>query len=926
MKLATRMSALLLLLGLVFAPGAWAQTATLVGTVTDATDNQSLPGANILLLDANGAQVTGAAAGMDGQYTISGIPAGSYTVQARFVGYQDSNTDVTLSAGESRTLDITLTQAGFELNTVIVSASRRAEKALDAPASISVLSAREVSEDYGTSSVAALRNTTGVDMAQTGVDRREVVLRGFNNAFSGAAFVLTDYRQAAVPSLAVNIYSIMPNMNVDVDHIEVVRGPGSALYGAGVDAGVIHFVTKDPFTNPGTTVSISGGERSWFGFQGRHAGVVNQNFGYKVSAQYARGDDWELDPNDPEDQIQIDIDGPRNNKYEKLNVNGTLEYRANGGVSVIANGGYSALTATVLSGIGTVQADNFGYAYGQLRLIAGNFFAQFYLNRNNAGDSFVYGGDKVVDKGMLYNAQAQYDLSMANGRQQFIIGVDLELTRPDTEGTILGRNESDDAISEYGAYVQSQTALSPKLDFTVALRGDYNNINEKFQVSPRAALVFKPAAGHNVRATYNRAFSSFGVNSLFLDIVGAQVGPITVRGRGAAKGFTWERNPAFAGIAGTDLVASSLIPTSLGAPTPAGMPLDATYASVHAGIAAIPVDVLTQILQQAGLPVNEQATALLVQLLSPENTQVQGFSRGLLAIPDLSGGAPKIVSDLTDIKPLDQTVSQTVELGYKGVINNRILFAIDGYYTQKKNFVGPLLMETPTVLVPTLSNDLTGALATGIAGNQILNGLLGQLGVTPEAAAALVVGFAADDLPDATTPIAIVQPRENNPGIGQVPELMLTYRNFGNVDYYGIDASVQVQANERLNLFGNMSFVSDDFFDNKALGEDNEALAIALNAPAFKAKLGFNYAVPNSFSVNASARYTDAFPVQSGPYVGIVEDAFLIDVGAGYDFSNVAPGLRVDLGITNILDDQKRQFVGAPKIGRQAILRLTFTR
>ncbi len=52
--------------------------------------------------------------------------------------------------------------------------------------------------DVGMSSIEALRTTTGVDMAQTGIDRREVVLRGFNNAFSTATYVLTDYRQAAV--------------------------------------------------------------------------------------------------------------------------------------------------------------------------------------------------------------------------------------------------------------------------------------------------------------------------------------------------------------------------------------------------------------------------------------------------------------------------------------------------------------------------------------------------------------------------------------------------------------------------------------------------------------------------------------------------------------------------------------------------------
>src|SRR5690606_30844047 len=115
---------------------------------------------------------------------------------------------------------------------------------------------------------------------------------------SGAAYTMTDYRPAAVPALAVNVYSLMPIPSLDLERIEVVRGPGSALYGAGVDAGVIHFITKDAFNHPGTSLAISGGERSYFSGQLRHAGVINSRIGYKITGAYAQGDDWELGPND----------------------------------------------------------------------------------------------------------------------------------------------------------------------------------------------------------------------------------------------------------------------------------------------------------------------------------------------------------------------------------------------------------------------------------------------------------------------------------------------------------------------------------------------------------------------------------------------------------------------------------------------------
>ncbi len=927
MNLSIRISALLTLLTILAAPAAWAQSASVSGTVVDATDNGPLAGANVVLLQGD-ALVTGAATDVDGRYAITDIAPGTYTLRARFVGYQEYDAELTLAPGETRALDIALSQGGIELNTVVVTASRRAEKVLDAPASISVITAREIEQSVGASSVDALRNTTGVDMAQTGIDRREMVLRGFNNAFSGATYVLTDYRQAAVPSLNVNIYSIMPNLNIDLDHIEVVRGPGSALYGAGVDAGVVHFVTKDPFTHPGTTISVQGGERSFFGLQGRHAGVLaNGQLGYKITGAYGQANDWELDPNDPIDAVQIATDGVRNNDYEKLNLNGSLEYRPSEGVSVIANGGFSSIKATVLSGIGTVQADGFGYSYGQLRFQAGNFFAQTYFNKNDAGDSFVYGGGKTVDKGVLINAQAQYDLELAEGREQLIFGADLELTRPNTEGTILGRNENNDNIDEYGVYAQSTTALSPKLDLILAARGDYNNVIETFQVSPRAGLVFKPTNAHTFRATYNRAFSSPSTNSLFLDIIAGQLPgtDIFIRGRGAANGFTWERNPDFAAFAGTDLVASSLNPAALGAPQPVGLPLDATYAALYQGLAAIPADQLALLLQSQGIPVDAATAAALVGLLNPAVTQVQGFSRGVMAKLNLSTLTFDPVTDLVDIAPLDQTITQTVEVGYKGIFNNKVLFAVDGYWTQKEDFVGPLAMETPFVLVPTLSGDLTAALTNGISNNAVLAGTLAAFGLSPEAVAGLIVGLAGSQLPDASTPVAIVQARENNPGIGKTPELMLSYRNFGKLTYWGIDASIQVLATKELSFFGNVSVVSDDFFDNTELEESNTSLSLALNAPKFKTKFGARYDGASGFSANIAGRYSDSFPVQSGPYVGTVDSFFLLDLGVGYAFSGEMQGLRLDLGVSNVFDNEHREFIGAPKLGRMAIARATYS-
>ena len=100
---------------------AWAQnTGKLTGTVTDAETGEPLPGANVII---QGTQ-RGAATNVDGQYTILGIPVGSYDVQASFVGYTPVTVnDVEINSGYTRELNFSL-QPGTQLEEVVVQYER----------------------------------------------------------------------------------------------------------------------------------------------------------------------------------------------------------------------------------------------------------------------------------------------------------------------------------------------------------------------------------------------------------------------------------------------------------------------------------------------------------------------------------------------------------------------------------------------------------------------------------------------------------------------------------------------------------------------------------------------------------------------------------------------------------------------------------
>ncbi|NIQ85767.1 MAG: TonB-dependent receptor plug domain-containing protein, partial [Acidobacteria bacterium] len=89
----------------------------------------------------------------------------------------------------------------LELDPLVVVVGRREEKAIDAPASVSVVPRVTVTERAALSAADHMKAVPGVDVSQGGLVQSNVVGRGFNNIFSGALLTLIDNRYASVPSL-----------------------------------------------------------------------------------------------------------------------------------------------------------------------------------------------------------------------------------------------------------------------------------------------------------------------------------------------------------------------------------------------------------------------------------------------------------------------------------------------------------------------------------------------------------------------------------------------------------------------------------------------------------------------------------------------------------------------------------------------------
>ena len=350
-------------------------------------------------------------------------------------------------------------------------------------------------------------------------------------------------------------------------------------------------------------------------------------------------------------------------------------------------------------------------------MLKGRLFGQFFLNRTHSGDNsyLLRSGLPIVDRSRTMAAQVQHGLD-AGERQSFTWGIDWQHVEPRSEGTIYGGNEDDDVIVEAGAYLHSETRLGDRVDLVAALRADDHNRLGELNVSPRAAIVFRPAEGHNLRFTYNRAFATPGTSSLFLDI---ETGMLPI-----APGIGY-RLRAF-GVPSDGLTFSDRCPGGhkdfcMRSPfLPGRMPANAAL-FWDALVARFVPETLRQYVVGPGEQPGDPALATVFRRLDPEALGVEG---GDVFPPDPGP---------SDVPALVPTVFNTLEAGYKGLIRDRVRLAVDVYSADVENFVGALKVESPNVF-------LDGAAAGAFLGKRLA--ALIQAGVvTPEQVAQLAAGW-----------------------------------------------------------------------------------------------------------------------------------------------------------------------------------------
>jgi len=522
---------LFILISIIFSSDAlFAQTnnSVLEGSVVSETGT-TLPGVNIYLPQLSRGTTTDRV----GNFRLSGLPEGNYDIEISMVGYQHLFISVQLNNNDSYEIEIVLTPAVFYSDEMVVTASRRSQLIGRVSSSMNTITPEELSFKNVQSLEKAIEYLPGVQVLGNSVNIRGS--SGFTYGAGSRVLLLVDGVPLMGPDQGGLDFDGLPF--TQTRQIEVLKSPGSALYGGGALGGVINIITKDFSETPETTIRAFVGayepvrhsvwRENWdqasdYRFQkgvlfGR-SHQVNRRFGYWLSGKlqqdegYLRNNKlsnvelyaktgWNLT-----DQIDFSLySGIRRNRSQQfLYWNGLNDPLNPGQISLggdVATGGNEGLSdrLTILPVLNHQISESFRYS------LKGRLFGVAFRPIDSEGN--VRPSDKH-NVGVRYGGEAQFELDLTD--QVLITSgftFDQNYVRSDIfvgEDGLTVRNQPEGAL-----FAQIENLWNNRFTTTVGIRYDVyqvHTLSRASQVSPKMSASYQLSDHTTLRASYGRGF------------------------------------------------------------------------------------------------------------------------------------------------------------------------------------------------------------------------------------------------------------------------------------------------------------------------------------------------------------------------------------------------------------------------------------
>ena len=261
------------------------------GTVTDG-NGQPVPGASVVL-DSN----TGTVTDFDGNFSLTTSKTPPFTLTVSNVGLETKT--VTVSSA-LQSLSITLGENATQLDEIVVSASRMAERIFESPVTVEKFSIQQIERTPSSDYFNGLENLRGIQLNQGGLVFNQVSTRGFATVYNEGFVTLVDGMNNQAPVFGFAVGNLVGLNELDVQSIEVLPGAASALYGADAYKGIMFLNSKNPFEHEGVsayyktgvTQQDAAGNNEFSDFGIRMATKLGDKWAIKATFSHKEGTEW----------------------------------------------------------------------------------------------------------------------------------------------------------------------------------------------------------------------------------------------------------------------------------------------------------------------------------------------------------------------------------------------------------------------------------------------------------------------------------------------------------------------------------------------------------------------------------------------------------------------------------------------------------
>ena len=395
----------------------------------------------------------------------------------------------------------------MQTEVVVTSVNKRPEQVHKAASAIYVLTQEDIRRSGAVNMMEALRMVPGVLVSKLNQNRYAISIRGFNQRLgSDKLLVLIDGRSVYSPVASGVFWIGQDTVLEDIERIEVIRGPGAALWGSNAVAGVINIITKSAEDTQGGLLSAGvGTEERGFGTL-RYGGKLENGVSYRVYGKYRDRDDGiAANGNDSFDDKQIGQGGFRAdwkvNERDNLTMQGDY-YRLNSDLDFTSR--FVGLTpfglggSTPFQGTNVQEGANFLTRWTRTVDDKSSFALQMYYDRLKRKSGVPF--DNVVDQ---FDIDFQHNIKLGD-RHKFSWGLNYRYTFFDLETSAIIQNTKD-TTHLASMFLHDEIQLIPKeLSLILGIKGEYN-VFTGFEFQPSVRTAWNPSPNHTLWAAFSRA-------------------------------------------------------------------------------------------------------------------------------------------------------------------------------------------------------------------------------------------------------------------------------------------------------------------------------------------------------------------------------------------------------------------------------------